>query len=135
MGDNIKAVVKSADDIKVFLSHKELLGSWQQNADKFEAGSAVSGIVRSVEDYGIFVELTPNLTGLAEPKEGITPGMAVSVYIKSLIPEKMKIKLIIVDSFVSSGAPPTNEYFIDSGHIDIFKYSPESSGKNIETRF
>ena len=48
------------------------------------------------EDYGAFVELSPNLAGLAEPKEGIRPGQQASVYIKNIIPSRMKIKLIII---------------------------------------
>ena len=97
VGDNIKAIIKNIDsDKKITLSHKELLGTWEQNSAFFCQGQTVSGIVRSVEDYGIFVELTPNLAGLAEPKEGVFAGQIASVYIKSIIPEKMKIKLIVI---------------------------------------
>lgn len=59
--------------------------------------------MRSVEHYGVFVELAPNLAGLAEPKDGVKVGQQASVYIKNLIPEKMKIKLIIIDSFDPPG--------------------------------
>ena len=99
-GDDIYAVVQSIDENgRISLSHRELLGTWQQNADRFMQGQTVSGVIRTVEDYGIFVELTPNLAGLAELKDGVEPGQQASVYIKSIIPEKMKIKLIIIDSF------------------------------------
>ena len=37
---------------------------------------------------GIFIELKPNLVGLAEYKDGIQYGENVSVYIKKIIPEK-----------------------------------------------
>ena len=64
----IKAVVKSADGIagRLYVSHKELLGSWKENVADFRIGQTVAGTVRSIEPYGIFVELTPNLAGLAE---------------------------------------------------------------------
>ena len=55
------------------------------------------GIIRGVENYGVFVELFPNLSGLAEPCQGAEPGMAASVYIKSILPDRMKIKLAILD--------------------------------------
>ena len=42
-----------------------MLGTWAENAALFSPGQTVTGVVRSVEDYGIFVELTPNLAGLA----------------------------------------------------------------------
>ena len=89
-GQFIKAVVKAPPNERgmVSLSHRELLGSWEENAAKFETGQTVDGIVRSVEPYGIFVELSPNLAGLAELREGAEPGMHASVFIKNIIPEK-----------------------------------------------
>jgi len=135
-GQGIKAVVRLIDeDQRITLSHKELLGTWDENAAAFAPGETVAGIVRSVESYGIFVELSPNLAGLAEPREGVIAGQHASVYIKSLIPEKMKVKLIIVD-FFDSGFPLTPpRYFLDQGHIDCWRYSPDTSGRAIETVF
>lgn len=136
VGQNIKAVVKSTDNGKITLSHKELLGTWQENADMYSIGETVTGIVRSVEEYGIFVELAPNLAGLAEIKEGIRPGDTVSVYIKAIIPEKMKIKLIIVDNFSADGKKIIPiKYFDDSEHISSWVYSTESCVKNIRSDF
>ena len=40
----------------------------EENAALFKTGETVAGIVRSIESYGIFIELTPNLAGLAEPR-------------------------------------------------------------------
>jgi len=135
-GQEIRAVVKSIDELdRVTLSHKELLGTWEQNAAEFEAGQTVPGVVRSVEEYGIFVELTPNLAGLAECSPGIAPGHSASVYIKSILPERMKIKLIIVDFFEETLPPPPVRYFTDCDHIDRWVYSPESCGKVIESVF
>ena len=91
--------------------------------------------MRSVENYGAFVELTPNLAGLAETKEGIRVGQQVSVYIKSIIPDKMKIKLIIIDAFDDAPLPSAPVYFTDAKHIDRFLYSPVGCQKNIETVF
>ena len=133
--DKIKAIIKGIDqDNKITLSHKELLGTWTENANKFCQGQTVSGVVRSVENYGIFVELAPNLAGLAESKEGVSIGQTASVYIKSIIPEKMKIKLIIIDSF---DAPIDNsyEYFYNAEHISEFIYSPNECSKKMNTYF
>lgn len=135
-GQYIKAVVRGRDDAgRISLSHKELLGNWEENAALFNAGETVAGIVRSVEDYGIFVELTPNLAGLAEPCPGVTPGQHASVYIKSLIPEKMKVKLIIVDAFDAQYQTTPLHYFITEGRIGRWRYSPPSSDRVIETVF
>lgn len=136
IGQNINVVIKSiGDDGKICLSHKELLGTWEENSTKFQNGETVAGIIRSVESYGVFVELAPNLAGLAELKDDVKVGQHASVYIKSLIPERMKIKLIIVDSFDAPYQNTNIEYFIDNGHIDSFLYSPECCAKIIETIF
>lgn len=136
VGQDIKAVVKSVEGgERVCLTHKELLGTWEENAARFSPGETVAGIVRSVENYGIFVELTPNLAGLAEPKEDVRPGQHASVYIKNLIPEKMKVKLIVVDSFDAEYQVPELTYYIREGRIDRWRYSPENCEKVIETVF
>lgn len=134
-GQSIKAVVCSMENGRITLSHKELLGTWEENASLFRSGETVAGIIRSVENYGIFVELTPNLTGLAEPKPGVYPGQQASVYIKSLLPDKMKVKLIIVDSFDAAYQLPEPQYFISSGHLERFTYSPDCACRKIETVF
>ncbi len=135
VGMDIRAVVKSFDGGRVCLSHKELLGTWEQNASMFEQGETVTGIVRSVEDYGVFIELTPNLAGLAEPRDGIEVNQHTSVYIKAIIPEKMKIKLIIVNAFENAYRGNEMNYFISSGHIDKWVYSSPLSSKLIQTDF
>ena len=135
-GQQIRAVVKNIDaENRVTLSHKELLGTWAQNAAPYEAGQTVTGIVRSVETYGVFVELAPNLAGLAEYTESVEPGQGVSVYIKSILPERMKLKLIIVDTFPPQEVTPPIRYFTEDTRIDHWVYSPPSCEKTIETVF
>lgn len=135
IGETIKAVIKNiAPDGKITLSHKELLGTWEENACLFAPGQTVTGVVRSVEDYGIFVEIAPNLAGLAEPRPGTFIGQQASVYIKSIIPEKMKIKLIIIDSF-DTGYTPEIKYFYSGNNITEWDYSPKDCVKRITTKF
>lgn len=135
-GQSIFAVVKNIDgEGRITLSHKELLGTWEENASVFSVGETVPGIVRSVEKYGIFVELSPNLAGLAEFSEGVEAGSHAGVYIKSIIPSKMKIKLIIVDCFDADYPVAAPKYYIKDGHIDSWIYSPAESPKIIESMF
>lgn len=135
-GQKIFVVIKSLEpDGKICLSHKELLGTWMENAKEINPGETICGIVRSITDYGIFVELKPNLAGLAETKQDIHLGDVVSVFIKNLIPEKMKAKLAIVDSFSACVKPEPLKYYITSGHIDRWRYSPQNCEKIIETNF
>ncbi len=81
------------------------------------------------------MELTPNLAGLAEPKEGVRAGQHASVYIKSLIPERMKVKLILVDAFDGEARTPELTYFFTGTHMERWRYSPENSSRTIETVF
>lgn len=134
-GQDIFAVVKSIDNNRVCLSHKELLGTWLENASKFSVGETVTGIIRSVESYGVFVELAPNLAGLAESFEGAKAGQSASVYIKAIIPEKMKVKLIIVDVFEPSFINQDFEYYITDGIIKKWEYSTSESPKEIISIF
>ena len=55
--------------------------------------------------------------------------------IKSIIPAKMKIKLIIVDAFQADYPNEKLKYYIDGGHIDRWVYSPPESEKLIESVF
>lgn len=138
VGQDIRAVVKSFDSGipgRICLTHKELLGTWQQNADCFSAGETVTGIIRSIENYGIFVELSPNLAGLAEPHAGVAVNQKASVFIKAIIPEKLKIKLVIVDSFDDEFQPDELKYFVNEPHIDRWIYSEGAALKHIETVF
>lgn len=135
VGEEIYAVVRSMENGRITLSHRELLGTWEENAIAFAPGETVAGVVRSVEDYGIFVELTPNLAGLAEKKEGVRPGQQASVFIKSLLPEKMKVKLILIDAFDGEPYLPKLTYFKKSGHMDRWVYSTPSCSRVIETVF
>ena len=75
VGQKVKVMIKSIDrNLKrVILTYKELLGTWEDNIKEYQEGKTVTGIVRDVEKSknGIFVELKPNLVGLAEYKENI----------------------------------------------------------------
>ncbi len=136
-GMQIYVVIKSMEQEtgRIYVTHKELLGSWEENAALFLPGQTVTGIVRSIEEYGVFIELTPNLAGLAELHEDITVGQNAAVYIKNLIPERMKVKLVLIDSYRGEGGARRMEYFIRTGHMDQWTYSPACAKRRVETVF
>lgn len=136
VGMDIRAMVRSVENRRITLSHKELLGTWEENAARFRPGETVGGIIRSIESYGVFVELAPNLAGLAEVKENIYPGQQASVFIKSILPARMKVKLILIETFdPEPKRPQPPEYFFTGDHMDQFVYSPPQSDKYIATCF
>ena len=137
-GMPIKAIIKSIDreHSRIYVSHKELLGTWEENVSRFEIGQTVAGTVRSIEPYGIFVELAPNLAGLAEYREGVSVGQRAAVYIKNIIPEKMKVKLVLVDAY-ATGQPMDYkfDYFDVGNHIASWVYSPAECERRVMTVF
>lgn len=100
IGQKIEVMVKLIDraNNRIDLTYKELLGTWEDNIQDIKEGTVVTGIVRDKEKFnrGIFIEIKPNLVGLADPKEGIQYGQQVEVYVKKIIPDKKKLKLVLV---------------------------------------
>lgn len=100
IGQKLQIMIKSIDrnNGKIILSYKELLGTWEDNAKKFSVGQKTKGIVRETEKHknGIFIELLPNLVGMAEYQEGLEYGQKVNVYVKRIDRERRKVKLLIV---------------------------------------
>ena len=146
VGDEIFVIVKSRDEQngRIYVSMKELLGTWEENAREFEVGQTVLGIVRSIEDYGVFIELAPNLAGLAEIRSDTRDteiakiGAHTAVYIKSILPDRMKIKLVLIDAYRGIAPQHKQRYFIDCEkitHLSRWVYSPASANKIVETVF
>lgn len=100
IGQKINVMIKSIDKEKnkIVLSYKELLGNWEENVEGYSEKTVVEGTVKEADKFknGIFIELKPNLVGMAEYKEGLEYGQKVNVYIKKIIKDRKKIKLLIV---------------------------------------
>lgn len=124
VGQDILVAVKGIDyeHRRFYLSHKELLGTWLENAADFAPGDTVTGIVRSVMPYGIFVELTANLSGLAQFREEVLPGDAVAVQVRSIRPENRKIKLRIIERLETRPPVRPPRYFITDGTVRGWTY-------------
>ena len=123
-GQHIFVAIGSQDPVlgRINLTHKELLGTWQENAQNFSVGETVVGVVRSVKDYGVFIELGPNLSGLAEYREDLRPGDRVSVYIKAIVPERQKVKLIVIRTLPQDVPLPPLHYYKTSGSVQGWHY-------------
>lgn len=100
IGQEINTKVKDIDKQsgKINLSYKDTLGTWEENAHKFSAGMNVKGIVRETEKNknGIFIEITPNLVGMAEYKDGLEYGKQVDIHIKKIDYDKKKVKVVLL---------------------------------------
>lgn len=100
VGDIIDVKIKNIDKNtgRITLNCKDLFGTWEENVKDFSEKTVAKGIIRNIEKFGIFVELRPNLVGLAEnKKQSVSYGDEVNVLIKKISPETKKIKLVILD--------------------------------------
>lgn len=102
IGQKVNVVVKYIDKQtgRINLSYKEHFGTWEDNIKNFSTGMNVEGIIRETEKNknGVFIELTPNLVGMAEYTDKYKYGQRVNVYIKKIDSEKKKIKLLIKEN-------------------------------------
>ena len=137
VGQKILAAVLSIDRTKhrITMTHRELLGTWMENASYFRPGETVQGVVRSIQSYGSFVELTPNLSGLTDVHEGLNTGDPVSVFIKSMDPLRMKIKLQFIAKLPEIPEVEPPHYFVTDGTLHHWVYSPPGCSKVVETDF
>lgn len=128
-GQEISAALLSIDDAEglIYLTGRELLGTWEENAAQFAQGQTVTGTVRSIMPYGAFVELTPNLSGLAEMLPDLQEGDRVSIFIRSILPQKHKIKLNILEILPRKPLPDPMQFHITQGHLDEWEYYPGST--------
>lgn len=127
-GQSIYAAVLSVDDREgqLNLTGRELLGTWEENIQAFRQGQTVTGTVRSIMPYGVFIELAPNLSGLAEPNPELQVGDRVSVFIRSVLPRKHKIKLNVLERLPTGRGRYPLQYRITGGHISRWEYFPGS---------
>ena len=80
--------------------------------------------MRSVEEYGrLYRDCAPTWPAWLSRTASCTPGQAVSVYIKSILPDKMKIKLVVVNRNLNQPLRFEPHYFVTRGRIkrvDLF---------------
>jgi small subunit ribosomal protein S1 len=107
-GDEVDAIVLSIqkDEGKISLGMKQLEGNpWDEVEKKFPIGMHVSGEIRSLTNYGAFVELEPGVEGLihvsdlswikkvSHPSEVFKKGDKIDAQVLSIDKENKKITL------------------------------------------
>jgi small subunit ribosomal protein S1 len=104
-GQTVKAEIIGIEGSKVFLSMKKLVDDpWKKVGDKYKIGQVVSGKVLKANPFGFFVELDPEIHGLAhiselskKPVQNLTdiakPGDTRDFMIVSLEPEQHRLGL------------------------------------------
>jgi small subunit ribosomal protein S1 len=105
IGQTVKAEIIGIEGSKIFLSMKKLVQDpWANVHERYQVGNLVEGIVLKVNPFGFFVELDPEIHGLAhvselseKPVEDVTtianPGDKVTFRIVSIEPNEHRLGL------------------------------------------
>jgi ribosomal protein S1 len=104
-GNTVKAQIIKIEGSKIFLSMKNLIPDpWKNVKEKYSIGQKVTGKVLKVNPFGLFVELDPEIHGLAhvselsakgavEPSQIATPGSEMEFIIVSIEPGEHRLGL------------------------------------------
>lgn len=105
IGQMVKAEIIGIEGSKIFLSMKKLVSDpWASIGERYQIGGLVQGTVLKVNPFGFFVELDPEIHGLAhvselseEPIEDVTtiakPGDKLTFRIVSIEPNEHRLGL------------------------------------------
>lgn len=119
VGDDIKAVIIGIDGTKISLSLKRLTDDpWKKAVERYSVGQVVQGKVLKLNPFGAFVELDPEIHGLAHiselssksirsANEVLKEGETRSFKIISIDPNAHRLGLSIKQ--LEDGAPTTAE--------------------------
>ncbi len=70
VGDHVRAEIINLEGSKIFFSMKKLVADpWKSVSDRFKVGQMVKGRVLKINPFGLFVELDPDIHGLAHISE------------------------------------------------------------------
>ncbi len=97
IGQTVSAEIIGIEGSKIFLSMKKLVRDpWADIEKRYKVGDAVEGTVLKVNPFGFFVELDPEIHGLAHVSEIIDkPGIDVNTIAKS--GDKLTFKIISIE--------------------------------------
>ncbi len=129
VGQEVKAQIIAIEGSKIFLSIKKLLTDpWLNVGTKYQVGQTVEGKVLKVNPFGLFVELDPDIHGLAHvselseknninPQDIAKPGDVLSFKVISIEPAEHRLGLSLKpntapkteNSEEKTAEPPTAE--------------------------
>lgn len=97
IGQTVSAEIIGIEGSKIFLSMKKLVRDpWAEIEKRYKVGDTVEGTVLKVNPFGFFVELDPEIHGLAHVSELIDkPGIDVNTLAKS--GDKLNFKIISIE--------------------------------------
>lgn len=124
VGENVKVIVKRAvteDNMRLYVSHKELLGTWEQNIALLEESGGImnprKGVVAAVHSFGVFIMLAQNLVALTTDEgvalSNLSVNEKVSVVVKNVNDSLGRIKVYLLHSTGRLSDHIEKKYFLD----------------------
>ncbi len=97
VGQEIKAEIIGVEGSKIFLSMKKLIDDpWKKIGEKYNVGQVVEGKVLKINPFGLFVELDPEIHGLAHISE-LSSKQIQSPNEVAKIGDTLKFKIISIE--------------------------------------
>jgi small subunit ribosomal protein S1 len=127
VGDVVEALVKEIDlkEERISLSIKEITSNpWSDIDVRYPVGSVITGIVKNIAEYGIFLEIEEGIDGLVHvsdlfwskrdkrPNEVFQRGDKVSAKIKDIDMEKQRFSLSIKEVTEDPWLSVQSRYFL-----------------------
>lgn len=97
VGDKVKAKIIGVEGSKIFLSLRQLMEDpWTRVKDRYQMNQIVEGKVLKVNPFGLFVELDPEIHGLAHVSEvDLAPGEKLEAKVKP--GDKMEFRVVSIE--------------------------------------
>ena len=93
----VRAEVIGIEGSKIFLSMKKLVDDpWKNVAEKYHVGDEVEGTVLKVNPFGLFVELDPDIHGLAHVSE-LSDKSTIDVSTMAQAGERKRFKIVSLE--------------------------------------
>ncbi len=97
VSQDVKAQVIGIEGSKIFLSMKKLLADpWTDVEKKYKVGDVVEGTVLKINPFGFFVELDPDIHGLAHVSE-LSESPTEDIHSLGKIGDVMKFKIVSIE--------------------------------------
>jgi small subunit ribosomal protein S1 len=97
VGQQVEAEIIGIEGSKIFLSMKKLMEDpWKRIQEEYKIGQVVKGKILKINPFGFFVELTPEIHGLAHVSElSEKPGVDINTLGK--INQEMEFKVVSIE--------------------------------------
>jgi len=97
VGQTVEAEIIGIEGSKIFLSMKKLVEDpWKKIQEDYKIGDKVSGKILKINPFGFFIELTPEIHGLAHVSE-LSDNPSTDINTLGKIGQEMEFKIVSIE--------------------------------------